>query len=658
MRRNSRPSKDEYYLEISKAVCLRSPCIRRQFGAIIVKDDVVVATGYNGSPRGVVNCTEVGCLKDELDLPHYSGYDYCVGVHAEENCVSENALTILPDGEVRPLKDTHSRLLAFDTLNFEIIPSDGLRFDKYEDKIIKIRTTGNNEIEVSPNHLMFVMDDRNILSIKKACELTTDDYLPIVTKLDIGGSPQKLPDVPFDSYYLTNEGVKMFRSLREEKKLTWNSLAKRCGFSTQVISRLIHERGIRIKNKEMMSKIFPQLEPFWVGLDARGGLRLPAITSPEFCQIIGYFIGDGSLSRNYVAFHDENKETLDFYNNMCKKTFGISEHTSIKNSAKGSHHVLIICSHRLWALFKKLGFGTRKNKRIPPLFHKVDEPSLSSLLRGLFDAEGTVGERAIHLTSGSKSLLETVKYLLLRFGIMSSIYTIKRGRNGFAKGKYYSLEICGLDLDTFREKVNFNHPIKRTKLTSIKKRFFSKRMYPKKCFKGIPTTGFSHLRDDGKVFTGMYAKRVLNKFDELNIQTELLPKLRKLVNKIGFVKIKKLKRVKKRAKMIDFFVPNYNTFIANGFIVHNCIINAARHGASVLGGTMYLYGQKFGDSSPIEGRPCDRCKRAIINAGIKEVVTKKSDGSIVKTDVGVWVKEDTKQYLDKLEEARKAKKTK
>ena len=87
MQRNSRPSKDEYYLEIAKAVCLRSPCIRRQFGAIIVKDDVVVSTGYNGLARGVVNCMEVGCLKNELDLPHYSGYDYCPGVHAEENCV-------------------------------------------------------------------------------------------------------------------------------------------------------------------------------------------------------------------------------------------------------------------------------------------------------------------------------------------------------------------------------------------------------------------------------------------------------------------------------------------------------------------------------------------------------------------------------------------
>jgi len=81
----SRLSKDEYYLNIAKAVCMRSPCIRRQFGAIIVKNDAVVSTGYNGPARGVVNCMDVGCIKNELDIPSYTGYDYCPGVHAEEN---------------------------------------------------------------------------------------------------------------------------------------------------------------------------------------------------------------------------------------------------------------------------------------------------------------------------------------------------------------------------------------------------------------------------------------------------------------------------------------------------------------------------------------------------------------------------------------------
>jgi len=82
-----RPPKHIYYLNIAKAVAQRSPCIRRRFGAIIVKDDAIVSTGYNGPARGSVNCNEVGCLKDILNLPSYSGYDYCPAVHAEENAL-------------------------------------------------------------------------------------------------------------------------------------------------------------------------------------------------------------------------------------------------------------------------------------------------------------------------------------------------------------------------------------------------------------------------------------------------------------------------------------------------------------------------------------------------------------------------------------------
>ena len=84
---NTRLSKDEYYLQIAHATSRRSTCLRRRFGAIIVQNDVIVSSGYNGSARGVVNCDRVGCLKDKLNIPHYEGYDHCIGVHAEENAV-------------------------------------------------------------------------------------------------------------------------------------------------------------------------------------------------------------------------------------------------------------------------------------------------------------------------------------------------------------------------------------------------------------------------------------------------------------------------------------------------------------------------------------------------------------------------------------------
>ena len=81
-----RPDKDTYYLDIALAVSKRSTCLRRHYGCVIVKDDVIVATGYNGSPRGCDNCCDVGKCQ-RWDSERYSGYDKCPAVHAEQNAL-------------------------------------------------------------------------------------------------------------------------------------------------------------------------------------------------------------------------------------------------------------------------------------------------------------------------------------------------------------------------------------------------------------------------------------------------------------------------------------------------------------------------------------------------------------------------------------------
>jgi len=84
-----RPTKDEYYLGIAEAVSKRSTCFRRQYGAILVKNDEIIATGYNGAPRGGVNCDETRvCPREINNAPHNSGYTSdCPAIHAEENCL-------------------------------------------------------------------------------------------------------------------------------------------------------------------------------------------------------------------------------------------------------------------------------------------------------------------------------------------------------------------------------------------------------------------------------------------------------------------------------------------------------------------------------------------------------------------------------------------
>lgn len=82
-----RISKDNYYLGIALAVSKRSTCLKRKYGAVIVKDDEIIATGYNGSPRGEKNCCEIGFCK-RLNVEHNSGdYSDCHAVHAEQNAM-------------------------------------------------------------------------------------------------------------------------------------------------------------------------------------------------------------------------------------------------------------------------------------------------------------------------------------------------------------------------------------------------------------------------------------------------------------------------------------------------------------------------------------------------------------------------------------------
>ena len=83
-----RISKKEYYLNIAKAVSRRSTCLRRQYGAVIVKDDAIVSTGYNGSYRGAENCCDNStCKRQELGVAHGERYELCNSVHAENNAI-------------------------------------------------------------------------------------------------------------------------------------------------------------------------------------------------------------------------------------------------------------------------------------------------------------------------------------------------------------------------------------------------------------------------------------------------------------------------------------------------------------------------------------------------------------------------------------------
>lgn len=87
-----RPTWDQYFLNIADVVAGRSTCLRRQVGALVVKDKRILTTGYNGAPRGLAHCGDTGCLRDQAGAASGTTHELCRGLHAEQNAILQAAL--------------------------------------------------------------------------------------------------------------------------------------------------------------------------------------------------------------------------------------------------------------------------------------------------------------------------------------------------------------------------------------------------------------------------------------------------------------------------------------------------------------------------------------------------------------------------------------
>ncbi len=92
MEKLTRPHLDEYFLKIASVVAERSTCRRHHVGAVAVRDKHILSTGYNGAPSGTRDCLELGCLRDELNIPSGTQQEICRGIHAEQNVIIQASL--------------------------------------------------------------------------------------------------------------------------------------------------------------------------------------------------------------------------------------------------------------------------------------------------------------------------------------------------------------------------------------------------------------------------------------------------------------------------------------------------------------------------------------------------------------------------------------
>ena len=92
MKKGTRPDIDEYFLKIASVVAERSTCHRHHVGAVAVRDKHMLATGYNGAASGLKDCLELGCLRDEMNIPSGTRHEICRGIHAEQNVIIQASL--------------------------------------------------------------------------------------------------------------------------------------------------------------------------------------------------------------------------------------------------------------------------------------------------------------------------------------------------------------------------------------------------------------------------------------------------------------------------------------------------------------------------------------------------------------------------------------
>ena len=132
MKSYNRPDTDEYFLKIASVVAERATCRRHHMGAVAVKNKHILSTGYNGAPAGGKDCLELGCLRDEKNIPSGTRHEICRGIHAEQNVIIQAALHgVSLEGSIIYATHTPCNLCAKMLVNAKI--KRFVSFGKYDD---------------------------------------------------------------------------------------------------------------------------------------------------------------------------------------------------------------------------------------------------------------------------------------------------------------------------------------------------------------------------------------------------------------------------------------------------------------------------------------------------------------------------------------------
>ncbi len=311
----------------------------------------------------------------------------------------------------------------------------------------------------------------------------------------------------------------------------------------------------------------------------RKNINIPTLTTEDFCQIMGFVFGDGSVAEKKVTLYNQDQELLVLYNSLFKRVFGIEGELYNGNNC----YNLVFFSKTLEELFRHFGFNCKE--KLPEFVHRLPKKQLSAFLKGYFDADGhmslndkTASKNKSYLVGGltakSRRVLEEVKLLLLRFGIWSSNLSFRK-----SLGEAYEFRLNCDNARLFLKQIGF----------SLKKLEYREPKYLKGKKDRLPflfeaenlilKTGYApstFIRSDNQIgITKTLASTILD-FAENNVVDEddeyirYVNLFRKTLDSdICFAKIEKIEELCVD-DVYDIDTISTDTFLANGLLSHNC----------------------------------------------------------------------------------------
>jgi len=503
--------------------------------------------------------------------------------HKGGSCIHEDSKVQLADGTIIKIAEVREgdTLLShsFDSEKPILSKCDAVMKRTSEEAYRVVTKHPRTEIIATKEHRFFVRTEHGVEE-KYVDELKPGNLLVHITEIPIEGKNQAIPLKIESRPRFDGQVRELLRQRRKELGLSQEKVAQLIGVSQMVLSHI--ETGRR---KMSETKILPGLLEVY-GLDnstvpQESLVCMPKEFTPEVCQLLGYALGDGTIDNNRIVLYDRDDKMLAHYGGICANAFGLE---AVLRKPKPNMFELRIYSkwlrNALVERFPEL-FARSEERNIPDTILTLPRKCLAAFIRGLFDAEGFVSTR-VAIGMRTKHVIEKLRYALLRFGILSSLYWKKTDEKGV-----WLLEINdALSLERFIKEIGFSHERKQSKLIALRKGADNIRQIPisgRKVLElvkkvGLNTRDFPNINmffaNRRRMSTAVFAKKVLPVLRQqkgLNETQQSIVQYLENIADTEYVspKIIRIEKIKLNCDFYDLSIPDMENFVVNGLVVHN-----------------------------------------------------------------------------------------